>query len=213
MQCGRLGVWSLSWEDPLEKGMTTHSSILAWRIPWTVWSMWSQRVGYNWATFTSLPWFQSIPLYVHLKLPLVCPEQSRLLHKLWQPCSPIPSSSPHPPRFWPHWKLTISKCAPAMLVLMLLLQVLWLKFPYFTRRDLRSHVFHAVWFSRLVWSFCQSLSCELLLPWAILINTHVHFTLCKWYCVESVKQMASLYSKKGSQVENRWYICLRFAIF
>ena len=28
-------VWSLDWEDPLEKGMTTHSSILAWRIPWT----------------------------------------------------------------------------------------------------------------------------------------------------------------------------------
>ena len=25
----------LSWEDPLEKGMTTHSSNLAWRIPWT----------------------------------------------------------------------------------------------------------------------------------------------------------------------------------
>ena len=25
----------LGWEDPLEKGMTTHSSILAWRIPWT----------------------------------------------------------------------------------------------------------------------------------------------------------------------------------
>ena len=30
--------------------MTTHSSILAWRIPWTVWE--SQRVGHNWATFT-----------------------------------------------------------------------------------------------------------------------------------------------------------------
>ena len=29
-------VQSLSWEDPLEKEMTTHSSILAWRIPWTV---------------------------------------------------------------------------------------------------------------------------------------------------------------------------------
>ena len=28
-------VQSLGWEDPLEKGMTTHSSILAWRIPWT----------------------------------------------------------------------------------------------------------------------------------------------------------------------------------
>ena len=32
-------VWSLSWEDPLEKGKATHSSILAWRIPWTVESM------------------------------------------------------------------------------------------------------------------------------------------------------------------------------
>ena len=28
-------VQSLGWEDPLEKEMTTHSSILAWRIPWT----------------------------------------------------------------------------------------------------------------------------------------------------------------------------------
>ena len=28
-------VWSLSWEDPLEKGMATHSSIIARRIPWT----------------------------------------------------------------------------------------------------------------------------------------------------------------------------------
>ena len=29
-------VQSLGWEDPLEKGQTTHSSILVWRIPWTV---------------------------------------------------------------------------------------------------------------------------------------------------------------------------------
>ena len=28
-------VGSLGWEDPLEKGMATHSSILSWRIPWT----------------------------------------------------------------------------------------------------------------------------------------------------------------------------------
>ena len=28
-------VWPLGWEDPLEKGMATHSSILAWEIPWT----------------------------------------------------------------------------------------------------------------------------------------------------------------------------------
>ena len=44
-------VWSLGWEDPLEKGTATHSSILAWRIPWTQ-SMGSQRVWHDWATFT-----------------------------------------------------------------------------------------------------------------------------------------------------------------
>ena len=47
-------VWSLGWEDTMEKGKATHSSILAWRIPWTVQSMGSQRVGHDWATFTSL---------------------------------------------------------------------------------------------------------------------------------------------------------------
>ena len=35
-------VQSLGLEDPLEKGNATHSSILAWRISWTVWSMGSQ---------------------------------------------------------------------------------------------------------------------------------------------------------------------------
>ena len=43
-------VWSLGWEDPLEKEMATHSGILAWKIPWTeepgrLWSMGLQRVG------------------------------------------------------------------------------------------------------------------------------------------------------------------------
>ena len=42
----------LGWEDPLEKGMTTYSSILAWRIPWTeeprgLQSMGLQRVGHD----------------------------------------------------------------------------------------------------------------------------------------------------------------------
>ena len=37
-------VQSLGWEDPLEKAKATHSSILAWRIPWTE-SMESQRVS------------------------------------------------------------------------------------------------------------------------------------------------------------------------
>ena len=45
-------VRSLSQEDPLEKEMATHSSILAWRIPWTeepggLQSMWSHRVGHD----------------------------------------------------------------------------------------------------------------------------------------------------------------------
>ena len=40
-------VRSLDWEDPLEKGKVTHSSILAWRIPWTVYSMGLQRVGHD----------------------------------------------------------------------------------------------------------------------------------------------------------------------
>ena len=38
-------VQSLGWEDSLEKGKATHSSILAWRIPWSVWG--SQRVGHD----------------------------------------------------------------------------------------------------------------------------------------------------------------------
>ena len=35
----------LGWEDPLEKGMATHSSVLAWRIPWTLvgYSPWGRR--------------------------------------------------------------------------------------------------------------------------------------------------------------------------
>ena len=45
-------VQSLGWVDPLEKGMATHSSILAWRIPWTeepgkLQSMGLQRVQHN----------------------------------------------------------------------------------------------------------------------------------------------------------------------
>ena len=45
-------VRSLGWEDPLEKEMATHSSTLAWRIPWTeepggLQSTESQRVGYD----------------------------------------------------------------------------------------------------------------------------------------------------------------------
>ena len=49
------GVRSLGWEDPLEKEMATHSSILAWGIPWTeepggLQSRGLQRVGHNLVT-------------------------------------------------------------------------------------------------------------------------------------------------------------------
>ena len=53
-------VQSLGQKDPLEKEMATHSSILAWRIPWTeqpgrLQSMGSQRVRRDWATNTQPP--------------------------------------------------------------------------------------------------------------------------------------------------------------
>ena len=55
-QCRRYEtrVWSFGWEDPLEKGMATHSSVLAWRIPTNslggLQSMGLQRFGHDWAT-------------------------------------------------------------------------------------------------------------------------------------------------------------------
>ena len=71
-------VRSLGWEDPLEKKMATHSSILACRIPWTeeprrLQCMGSQRVGHEWSdlartytyiTLYYLPWLCSMILYI-----------------------------------------------------------------------------------------------------------------------------------------------------
>ena len=58
-------IQSLSQEDHLEKGLAPHSSILAWRIPWTeepgrLQYIGLQRVGYNWETntFTSLQGYE-----------------------------------------------------------------------------------------------------------------------------------------------------------
>ena len=68
-------VWFLGWEDPLEKGMATHSSILAWRILWTqelggLQSRVSQRVGRCWETNTSTffhthEWLVEVTLVQH----------------------------------------------------------------------------------------------------------------------------------------------------
>ena len=53
-----MGVWSLGWEDPLEKSMATHSSVLARKIPWTeepgkLLYMVLQRVRHNWSNWAS----------------------------------------------------------------------------------------------------------------------------------------------------------------
>ena len=54
-------IWSLGQEDALEKGMATHSSVLAWRIPWTegpggLQFMRSQRVGHDWNDLSRINW-------------------------------------------------------------------------------------------------------------------------------------------------------------
>ena len=61
-------VWSLGREDPLEKGMATHSSTLTWRIPWKeepggLQSKRSQRAGHDWATSLSLSLFTYFQLH------------------------------------------------------------------------------------------------------------------------------------------------------
>ena len=60
---------SLGWEDPLEEGMVTHSSILAWEIPWAeepggLQSMGSQRVGHDWSNWARMH-IQSSYLYLN----------------------------------------------------------------------------------------------------------------------------------------------------
>ena len=66
-------VQSLGWEDPLEKGKATRSSILAWRIPWTVKSTGCQRVRHDWMTFAFtfhfILWFLNVDVQpCHLPL-------------------------------------------------------------------------------------------------------------------------------------------------
>ena len=66
-------VRSLGWEEPLEKEMVTHSSILAWRLPWTekpgrLQSMGSQRVRHDWATSHHLHlWSTEVTLWLTAK--------------------------------------------------------------------------------------------------------------------------------------------------
>ena len=62
-------VQSLGWEDPLEKEMATHSSTLAWKIPWMeepgrLQSIGLQRVGHDWAT-SLVHWLHGATEYIY----------------------------------------------------------------------------------------------------------------------------------------------------
>ena len=65
------GVWFLDSEDPLEKGMTAHSSILVWRIPWSLacYSPWHHRVGHDRAVSTFTLWKNKNVYQVSSSLP------------------------------------------------------------------------------------------------------------------------------------------------
>ena len=82
-------VQSLGQEDPLEKEMATHSSSLAWRIPWTeepvgLQSIGSQRVRYNWATN-----------YTATIVPAVSPRGAYICQSLHLPETIIPAAVVH----------------------------------------------------------------------------------------------------------------------
>ena len=82
----------LGWEDLLEKEMATHSSILAWKIPWMeepgrLQSMGSQRVRHDWVTLLTHSMRESIARYVDKKSGV--PEEERKVwgsqegHRVW----------------------------------------------------------------------------------------------------------------------------------
>ena len=84
-------VQSLGQEDPLEKEMATHSSILAWRLPWTeepsrLKSMGSQRAGHDWATTTNLLILDSFERNYHLILKCMA---THLIGSSWLVCLSI----------------------------------------------------------------------------------------------------------------------------
>ena len=112
-------VQSLGQEDPPEKGMATHSSILAWRIPWTeepgeLQSMGSQRVRLDWVTET-FTFFSYTVRHSHSlvdsDIPCICNHFSHLpfhlpglfLSKFLVPLQSMTQSSSSLPRCPIHW--------------------------------------------------------------------------------------------------------------
>ena len=93
------GVWSLDREGPLEKGMATHSSILAWRIPWTEEPGGLQSMGHKESEATEHP---NTPAWVQKWWSSGCPGCDR---GTWWPVAAlsricIESSFPAPPQPW-----------------------------------------------------------------------------------------------------------------
>ena len=109
-------VQSLAWEDPLEKGMATHFSILAWKIPWAeepgrLQSMGLQRIRHNWVTNTFFQeivvqslccvWFFAIPWNAACKASLSFTISQSLLKlmsiEMMMPINHLILSPPSPP--------------------------------------------------------------------------------------------------------------------
>ena len=91
-------VWSMGQEDPLEKGMAPHSSILAWRIPWTeepggLQSMGLQRVRHDWRTNT--PWMWLVIRHLRFNESKIEPITEVLLLRLAYSSTCLPSSQHH----------------------------------------------------------------------------------------------------------------------
>ena len=85
-------VWSLGWEDLLEKGMAAHSSILAWRTPWTeepgrLQPIGSQKVGHDGVTNTYFPPSCLLSIYIPQNtvrgFPFSTPSLAFIFSRLW----------------------------------------------------------------------------------------------------------------------------------
>ena len=104
-------VWSLGWEDPLEKEMAIHSSTLAWQIPWTeepgrLQSMGLQRVGHDWATWLHLKNFITVSVYMCVCLS-IC--DFMCIHRLdhSEIYSLVAQLVNNPPAVWETWVRTL----------------------------------------------------------------------------------------------------------
>ena len=81
-------IQSLDQEDPLEKGMATHSSILAWRIPRTeepggLQFIGSQRLGYDWVTYTCIHTRTHTHTHTHTHIRIILNLSIHMEHFRW----------------------------------------------------------------------------------------------------------------------------------